>query len=207
MISPKITTILLDIGGVLIHLNVKPLLDELSRATGLSPTELLEDRNNSAYYAFERGEITFTEYHDQVSRRSAGDDLLPMERFRELWMGVMGAPTPLAGLLPALRRQAKVFLLTNTNELHFPRLYSNYDFMEQVDGVIASHLVGCRKPEREIYELALQTAGAQPEQTLFIDDAPRNIAAARDIGLAAHRFTGMEELHAFFRENGFRLPE
>ncbi len=207
MVSPQVTTILLDVGGVLIHLNVEPLLVELSRATGLSPAELLEDRNNTAYHAFERGEITFDEYYDQAFRRPDGGHVISFERFRELWQGVLGKPTPLVGLLTALRRQAKVFLLTNTNEVHFPRLYSDYDFMERVDGAIASHLVGCRKPEREIYELALQRASARPEETLFIDDAPLNIAAAGEMGIAAHRFTGMKELHAFLRENGFRLPE
>ncbi len=79
--------------------------------------------------------------------------------------------------------------------------------MNQVDGVIASHLVGYRKPEREIYELALQRAGARAEQTLFIDNAPRNATAARELGLATHRFTGMKELHAFLKQYGFRLPE
>ncbi len=208
MTAPKteITTIFLDIGGVLLHLNIEPLLDELSRVSGLSAEELWRDRGNSAYHAFERGEITFEEYHDRVFHSPTGGHLLPLERFKELWLGVPGRPTPVVDLLPTLRRQARVFLLTNTNEVHFPRLYSDYDFMERVDGVIASHLVGHRKPEREIYELALRKAGCAAGNALFVDDFKENVAAAQVMGIAAHHYRDVDVLRTFLRENGLHLP-
>ncbi len=203
----KITTIFLDIGGVLLHLNIEPLLDELSRVSGLSPEELWRDRGNSAYHAFERGEITFEEYHDRVFRSPAGGHLLPLERFKELWLGVPGRPTPVVDLLPTLRRQAQVFLLTNTNEVHFSRLYSDYDFMGRVDGVIASHLVGYRKPAREIYEFALRKAGCATGNALFVDDFKENVATAQAMGIQAHHYRDdIDALQTFLRENGLHLP-
>ncbi len=202
----EITTIFLDIGGVLLYLNIESLLDELSRVSGFSPAQLWQDRDNSAYHAFERGELTFEEYHDRVFQSPAGGHLLPLERFKELWLGVPGRPTPVVDLLPTLRRQAKVFLLTNTNEVHFPRLYSDYGFMEQVDGVIASHLVGHRKPAREIYELALRKAGCTAGNALFVDDFKENVAAAQAMGIAAHHYRDdIDALRTFLRENGLHL--
>ncbi len=205
--KPEITTVFLDIGGVLLHLNLEPLLDEFSRVTGLSPGQLWQDRDNSAYHALERGEITFEEYHGRVLHSPAGGHLLPLERFKELWLGVPGRPTPVVDLLPALRRQVRVFLLTNTNEVHYPRLYSDYNFMAQVDGVIASHLVGHRKPAREIYELALRKAGCAAGNALFVDDFKENVAGAQALGIQAHHYReDIDALRTFLRENGLHLP-
>ncbi|MCH8836837.1 MAG: HAD family phosphatase [Candidatus Marinimicrobia bacterium] len=203
----EITTIFLDIGGVLLELNLEPLLAEITRATGLSPRELWGGQNHNAYHALERGEIGFEEYYRQVFGPAGSGRQLPLEDFKELWLAVLGRPTPVLDLLPTLLRQAKVFLLSNSNEVHFSRLYSDHDFMEQVDGVIGSHLVGHRKPEREIFELALRKAGVRPEQALFVDDFVENVAAAQAMGIRAHHYRDdIDALRIFLRKYGLHLP-
>ena len=54
--------------------------------------------------------------------------------------------------------------------------------------VVISAEVGLRKPDPEIFHLALERLGAQPEEVLFVDDFQHNIAAAAALGIRGHRF-------------------
>ncbi|MBA7702582.1 hypothetical protein ES703_111351 [subsurface metagenome] len=80
---------------------------------------------------------------------------------------------------------------------------AHYPFMALADGVISSHEVGCRKPDRVIYQLALGRADIPAEQALFIDDKPENVAAARELGIHAHQYTDLPGLVGFL--SGCRL--
>jgi putative hydrolase of the HAD superfamily len=55
---------------------------------------------------------------------------------------------------------------------------------------VISHLVGLRKPERPIFELAAAKLGRAPADCVFVDDTQANVAAARQLGMAAVHFTG-----------------
>lgn len=75
------------------------------------------------------------------------------------------------------------------------------------DDVVISAEVGTRKPEPEIYRLAIQRLGLPPENVLFIDDFTHNVAAAREAGLRAHRFLGPARLRRVLRGHGLLASE
>jgi putative hydrolase of the HAD superfamily len=55
---------------------------------------------------------------------------------------------------------------------------------ELFDVVVDSHQVGMRKPDPRIFRLALeQLGGVAPERTVFLDDFPGNLAAAKALGM------------------------
>ena len=67
--------------------------------------------------------------------------------------------------------------------------------------VVDSGFVGCRKPEREIYELTLERLGGVPaEQCLFIDDVDVNCEAARELGMPAVHYQHNEQAIPEIRE-------
>jgi len=70
------------------------------------------------------------------------------------------------------------------------------------DDVVISAEVGCRKPEPEIFHLALARLGARPEEVLFIDDFRHNIAAAAELGIRGHRFLTPARLRAALERHG-----
>jgi|SRR5690242_4630724 len=95
-------------------------------------------------------------------------------------------------LLQQLRGQYEIFLLSNTNTIHLEAF--NKILMESrgipslgalFEKTYYSHLVGLRKPGKEIYELVLQENGLNPADTLFIDDNFQNIEGARATGMQA----------------------
>ncbi len=61
------------------------------------------------------------------------------------------------------------------------------------DDLIFSAEVGLAKPDRRIYELALERLRVQPAEAIFIDDVEENVEAARAIGLSGIRFANVEQ--------------
>tara|TARA_Y100000031_G_scaffold156047_1_gene209004 strand:- start:1766 stop:2032 length:267 start_codon:yes stop_codon:yes gene_type:complete len=69
-----------------------------------------------------------------------------------------------------------------------------FSFLPLVTGAVFSYNVGYRKPDEDIFRIALNLAGKNPEEIFFIDDDLKNINQARKIGLISHHFTSVESL-------------
>jgi epoxide hydrolase-like predicted phosphatase len=69
-------------------------------------------------------------------------------------------------------------------------VYTGHDLAALFDVVVISHVVGLRKPERPIFELAATKLGIAPTECVFVDDTSANVTAARAVGMAAVHFTG-----------------
>ena len=67
-------------------------------------------------------------------------------------------------------------------------------FADSFEFVISSAVVGFAKPEPEIYVLAIDKLNLPPEEILFIDDLPRNTAAAEELGIPSIVFTSPTDL-------------
>ena len=198
---PAITTIFFDIGGVLVNVEIQPLLEKISRATGLRPEIIGQGMDSRALHALERGEITFRDYYDTIITALGCREALPYDEFRRLWLAVLQDETEVARHLPDVRKQVSVWLLSNTNHLHLAQLTKKYRFMAQVDGLIVSNEVGHRKPETEIYRTALQHSSTQAQGALFIDDREDNVLAAQALGIHAHRFVDWPQLRDWLGQN------
>jgi 2-haloacid dehalogenase len=59
---------------------------------------------------------------------------------------------------------------------------------------VVSGELGLIKPDAAIFHALLEKLGRPAEACMFIDDAPRNVAAAERLGFVAHRFVGPEAL-------------
>jgi putative hydrolase of the HAD superfamily len=65
---------------------------------------------------------------------------------------------------------------------------------------------GVRKPDRKIYELALQVTQARPEDCAFIDDRPENLELARQLNMHAVRFVDTQQLRKDLEQLGIHPP-
>lgn len=68
---------------------------------------------------------------------------------------------------------------------------------------IVSGDVKCRKPERKIYELALERIGKKPEECLFIDNTVKNLLVAQELGIVPVLFDRDKEEYAGVKVNTF----
>ncbi len=86
-------------------------------------------------------------------------------------------------------KKYRLFLLSNTNELHISWIQQNWGFNRYMEfkncfeKFYLSHEIKLRKPNKEIYEFALKENNLIAEETLFIDDLEENTAAASTLGI------------------------
>jgi putative hydrolase of the HAD superfamily len=108
------------------------------------------------------------------------------------WLGYVGAPVDedkLATLDELRARGYRTFLLSNTNPFvqswaESPQFSkSGRPLSDYLEKCYCSFEVGIMKPDPAIFRYMLDDAGIAPEETLFLDDSPANIAAASDLGI------------------------
>ena len=76
---------------------------------------------------------------------------------------------------------------------------------ELADFLIFSHFVGYRKPDREIWELALHLAQAEPAESIYVDDRELFVEIARQMGFTAVHHVSLEETGERLRQIGLQV--
>jgi epoxide hydrolase-like predicted phosphatase len=98
-------------------------------------------------------------------------------------------------LISYIRRLKKEYitgLLSNTWQPNGRSLLLQYGIADAFHFTVTSAEVGAMKPNPRIYQVALERAGAEPEQALFVDDMEQNVLAARKLGMPAIYFVDPE---------------
>lgn len=89
----------------------------------------------------------------------------------------------LMGLVAALSERYRIGLLSNSSQASAKSILEAAGRIELFDEIIISSEVGFSKPQIEIFELALKRLGTKPEETVFVDDNPIHVEAAKSIGI------------------------
>lgn len=91
--------------------------------------------------------------------------------------------------LNSLKEKYDLYLLSNTNIIHkraFEKLLEEETNLKHLDPLFRkayySHLVGLRKPGKEVFEFVIGDAGILPAETLFIEDSYNNLDVAKRLG-------------------------
>ena len=110
-------------------------------------------------------------------------------------------------LLDLRERGHRVFLLSNTNSIHwdycveqlFP--YKNYGVADYFERIFLSQEMHLQKPDAEIFNEVLRQTGIRAEDSIFIDDLPENCEAARGVGIQAFQNTNFDDWELFLDRN------
>lgn len=185
-----------DVGGVLLT----NAWDRTQRTTALDHFHLDEeefhDRHEMLVSSFERGKITLEEYLDRTvfyRPRPFSHDA-----FRD-YMFSLSQPFPeVLQFAQALTDSGKYFMGTINNEsreLNYFRI-EKYGLRKIFRVFFSSCFVGLRKPERDIYRLALETTQIPAEACCFIDDRVLNLECAAKLGMRTIEMQKLEQLQA-----------
>jgi len=138
------------------------------------------------WHRLERGEITVVEARDAIvdaSQRDMGVAVDPFEFLAALSGG--GLRDDMVDFVKDLRGRGLATGLLTNNAKEFQEFWRPLMPLDELfDDVIDSSEVGIRKPDRRIYELALERLGVTAAEAVFVDDAPGNIAGAEVVGIA-----------------------
>ena len=134
-------------------------------------------------HALERGECSIAEFEEMLATRLLRLDGTPVPAaglLRRMFAGMLPVPA-MYDTIRALRVAGfGTALLSNSWGCEeYPRA----DFPGLFDTVVLSGEVGMRKPEEAIFLHAAQTLGLPPDQCVFVDDMPANVAAAQALGM------------------------
>ena len=185
-----IKTILFDMGGVVITL-AQPQAIERFKALGLKDAEQRLDAytQQGIFGDLESGKIT-----DEVFRRElsvlVGRELTWQECLNA-WKGYCGdVPKRNLRKMKELRERGyRVVLLSNTNPFMMSWVMSNefdgegHSLAYYLDAAYESYKCGAMKPDAKFFNAVIEGERLIPSETLFIDDGPRNIEAAKARGI------------------------
>jgi putative hydrolase of the HAD superfamily len=190
----SISHLFFDIGGVLgTNGWSTPQRRNAIERFGLDAAEF-EQQHRDAVGTFEQGRMTLDEYLDStVFYRHR-------EFSREAFIDFMRAESrpdlPAIDLARRLADTGNFRLMTLNNESLELNLYriQHFGLRDIFEAFFSSCWLGCTKPSRRIYELALAISQAPPERAVFIDDRGPNLAPARALGMQTVHFTTGERL-------------
>ena len=95
--------------------------------------------------------------------------------------------------------------LSNMEPSAFATRRARFAFMDWFDGFVISGIEGVAKPDRRIFQILLRRYRLEPAATVFIDDSPANVEAARGLGLTAVRYTSAGQLRSQLRSLGLSV--
>ena len=180
-----------DLGGVLLDIRLQNA-NERFGALGLPATELAQ--GSSVYKLLEQyqlGYVTTEDFCKQIADKcNLGTTLQDVElAWNSICIGVAERKLQALHRLHQKKDVASVSLLSNTNALHWECSCKNWfnangnkleDFF---DKIFLSQDLHLQKPDPEIFKTAIRELGANPAETIFIDDSAANTAAAAACGL------------------------
>ncbi len=111
----------------------------------------------------------------------------------------------MAALVGRLAESYPLYLVSNTNPLHFAHIREHYPLLHHFKRVVLSFEVGNRKPEPGIYRALIRQIGLPPRQCLFVDDKLPFVEAARERGLQSWLFTSPAEFIRLLQQRGILL--
>lgn len=199
--KPKIKVILFDLGNVLVNYDIQRAARRFAKACKIPVSRIwLHFILSQTEKAYTCGKISSYEYYRQTSRIAKVK--IRYAKFRHYWNDIFWENLGMEELLKRLKKRYPLYLISNTNALHFSHIKSKYRLLRHFKQLFPSHEVGHRKPHREIYEHVLGVIKKKPQETVFIDDTPAFVRGAKKAGMHAIRFRNKEKLIRDLRKLG-----
>lgn len=192
MTTPTISTLFLDVGGVLLTNG----WDRKARARaadqfGLNLAEV-NDRHHLNFDTYEQGKQSLDEYMKRVIFYESHK--FSTDTFRQFMLQQSQRLPQMIELVTALKQRYKLKIAVVSNEgreltLHRVKTFQLGDF---VDFFIFSSFVHLRKPDPDIFRLALDIAQVPPEEVVYLDDRELFVSVAQGLGVRGIHHRGYD---------------
>jgi putative hydrolase of the HAD superfamily len=199
-----ITCLFLDIGGVLLTDGWNHQARQLAADKFGLDLKDMEDRHHQTFDTYEIGKLTLEEYLRRiVFFRKRPFTPADFEKF----MYAQSKPYPqMIELIRRLKARHKLKIAVVNNEgrelnLHRIKTFKLDTF---ADFFISSCFVHFRKPDTEIYRLALDVAQVQSKRVVYIEDRAMFVQVAGTLGIHGIRHTDYESTRAKLAEFGLK---
>jgi putative hydrolase of the HAD superfamily len=198
----SVKAVISDFGGVLTTPLIQSFVafqDETGIAMerlGVAMQRLAEREGSHPLFELEKGRLTEADFLECIAAELEPElgHRPEMHRFSDIYFDALEPNPPMIEVMRELKgRRLRTALLTNNVREWEPLWRSMIPIDELFEIVVDSAFVGCRKPEREIYEIVLERLGLTADACLFVDDTEINCDAARELGMKAVHFQANEQ--------------
>jgi len=199
IMDKKFEYIMFDLGGVMVELAAyEKMMEWMEHKISLEEFNrkwLLSD----AVRSFESGLITPSEFAKAIIKEF--DLPVTEEEFIKGFMNfIKGFYDGMEDLLKKLSQNYTLACLSNTSELHWSKLCSEYDMEGMIKHNFLSYKTGINKPDKEAFLNVIRVLGTEPDKILFFDDNQLNVDAAKQVGIIAYKVCGYEEVCKVLKE-------
>ena len=202
-----ITTLFVDVGGVLLTNG----WDHLARKRAATQFDLdwaeMNQRHRLVFETHEEGKLSFEEYLGWVVFYEKQP--FTRKQFRD-FMFAQSKPFPrMLDLVTQLKARHGLKVVVISNESREVNAYRIRTFKLDafVDAFISSCFVGLRKPDAQMFRLALDIAQTTPERAVFIDNTPMFVQIAEGIGMRSIHHVDLETTRAELRSLGLQTSD
>lgn len=201
--------IIFDLGGVILNIDY----NRTSRAFEALGVEdfgkhYSQMHADSLFEDLETGRVSEAEFVHKL--KGVLPEGVSDEQIIAAWNAMLlDYPVARLQVLQQLRNHYDLFLLSNTNAIHMAAFNKILEKERGIPSLAAffdrtyySHLMGCRKPEPEAWQMVLEENGLKPEHTLFIDDTLPNVEAAQALGIRSIHLQAPATILDIFKPKG-----
>ena len=188
-----IKNIIFDLGNVLMNIDYGYTTNAF-KSLGYTDFEKMYSmfKSNKVFDKLETGHISTTDFYKYMLE--AGEGKVSQQDITSAWNAMLiDFRLESFAHLKELRKSHRLFLLSNTNEIHkaaFDRIFEAETGLASMDiffdKAYYSNQIGYRKPNPDIFEFVLQDAGIIAGESFFVDDLYPNIETARQLGFKTH---------------------
>lgn len=185
-----IKNIIFDLGGVILNLDYSKTQRAFENLGVKSIDSFFSQaKQNSLFDDLETDRATPDDFRNAI-RQETGITATD-EEIDKAWNAMLlDCPTYRIDLLKEYRKTHNLYLLSNTNRIHYPEVdrimgetFGVASLEPYFDKLYLSYDVGLRKPNTDIYEYVLADAGIKAEESIFLDDSIHNLPPAEQVGI------------------------
>lgn len=193
-------TIFFDLGNVLLYFDHQKMCHQVANYTGLN-IDLVQTIMHKYGDSYERGDVNSQMMYDEVCQ--IAQKKLHFETLMHAVSDIFDPNEEVISIALKLKDKGHpLFLLSNTCEAHFSHATKQFPFIKQFDGYVLSYEARARKPEKKIYEKALEIAECQNNECFYTDDIFSYIESARSMQIDAEQYTTPQDLTQHLHARG-----
>ena len=185
-----IKNIIFDFGGVIIDIDYWKSINAFIELGGENFDRIYSQAGQTELFdELDKGSISADEFINKLQKLFPPDVTTKM--INDAWNAILiGIPAHRIHLLEKIRNHYRIFLMSNTNTIHYMEYmkelkekYGHDSLSCLFEKVYLSFELGMRKPDEKIFRLILEENNLNASETLFIDDSEQNLPPAESFGI------------------------
>lgn len=190
----QINTIIWDIGGVLERTEDDSPRKKVAKRLGMTTGQLgALIFGDTTEFQVQLGKISRDEHLEHVRKQLGLSSRDELDQVLAEFFGGDRLDMELVAYIRKLKTDYTMVVLSNYSDILRKQINEIWKIGDAFDHLVISAEVGHKKPSPEIYQIALEKAGCQPGEAVFIDDFIENIEAAQQLGIHGIHFQSVEQ--------------